>query len=266
MDGTSNTSPEGEPMRGVVDNYGTLSGKPDTVPEHLRPYAEQVMKMDAVRDVPANVQQIGGARPPLKFKATALPPELQSEVYRKLDSMPKMDAEDRAKYEDKFVQEAIRGQQGRIRSMTGVGRDALPFHRELAQIAMDVRELQEKRATYQTAVDDIKDLKKATDPVTGELVAEPVYRLNEEKRRNYRDVIADIDRNIRLLVDPEGKPGIEGKKRLDKALLASAELLHQRNAMREEEAEAQKLAAEMAKRERVEKRAEVLRKMRGSSL
>ena len=265
MNDTTNPAPGGEPMRAVVDNYGDLSGKPDTIPEDLQPFVKQVLQMDSIRDVPGSVKRIGGERPPLKLKVEALPPELQSEVYRQLDRMPKMPAEDRAKYEDKLVSEAIQQQKGRIRGLAGVGPDALPFHRAQAQIAMDVRTLQEKRATYQTAVDDIAQLRKANDPVTGELVAEPVYRLDPTKRANFQNAIADIDRQIRLLVDDEGKPGIEGKKRMDKALIESAEILRQRNAQQTEEAEAQKRAEEKLREERVEKRAEIIARMKRGS-
>lgn len=261
----SNTTPGSEPLRAVVDNYGTLSGKTDAIPEDLQPYAKQVLQMDPIRDVPGNVKQLGGYRP-IKLKVDGLPPELRGEVYRKLERMPNMSAEDRAKYEDQFVAEAIRGRQGAIRGLTGVGRDALPFHREQANIAMEVRTLQEKRASYVEQVDKIVDVRKAEDPVTGEIVAEPVYWLPEYKRENFRNVIADIDRNIRLLVDNDGKPGIEGKKRLDKALLESAQAVRQRNAVLAEEADAQKLAAERARQARVERRAEVISRMQPDGL
>ncbi|MCZ8136251.1 MAG: hypothetical protein O9266_08095 [Porphyrobacter sp.] len=256
------TAPDNEPMRAVVDNYGDLSAKPDTIPEDLQPYVKQVLQMDSIRDVPGSVKQIGGVRPPLKLKVEALPPELQGEVYRQLERMPKMPPEDRAKYEGKLVAEVIQQQKGRIRGLAGVGPDALPFHRAQAQIAMDVRTLQEKRATYQTAVDDIAELRKANDPVTGELVAEPVYRLDPTKRANFQNAIADIDRQIRLLVDDEGKPGIEGKKRMDKALIESAQLLRQRNEQQAEEAEARQLAEQRLRTARIEARADTLTRMK----
>lgn len=264
MTDTSTPANGGEPMRAVVDNYGTLSGKRDEIPADLQPYADEILKMDPLRDVPGNVKDSGGYRP-FKRKATALSPDLQREVYRKLDRMPNMSAEDRAKYEDQFVAEAIRGQLGSIRGMTGVGSDALPYHKAQAQIAMDVRTLYEKRNVYQESLDKIVGVKKGEDPVTGEVVANPVYWLSEFKRANYRDVIADIDRQIGLLTDSEGKPGIEGQKRLRKALIESAEIRHRQRTMHADEAEAQKRAANMLREESIEKRAAIIAKMRSSS-
>lgn len=264
MSDTSTPAAGSEPMRAVVENYGTLSGTSGYIPTDLKPYADQVLKMDQLRDVPGNVQMTGGERAPISLKASALPPELQSEVYRKLEAMPKMDAQDRAKQEHKFVQEAMRGQLGSIRAKTGLGPDALPFHKQLAEIAGRVSDLQRERQTYVDGVDDIARLNKATDPVTGELVAQPVYRLSEQKRTNYRHAIENIDRRIRLLVNPDGSPGIEGQKLLRKAHIESALLLQERDRVRNEEAAAQKLAAQNMADARIAKRAEAIARMRTS--
>lgn len=247
-------------MRAVVTNYGTLPNKSDAIPEDLKPFAQQVLKMDAIKDVPGNVTAIGGHRP-IKLKATALPPEMQREVYQKLSDMPRMSDADRAKYEDQFVAAAIRSKQGAIRGQTGVGRDALPFHREQAEIAMQVDTLLRKREEYREQMDWIVDLKKSTDPQTGELVAEPEHWLSPVKRENFQNVIHDIDRQIRLLVGDDGSFGIEGQKRMQAALLESASILRNRNAAQAEEAEAKQRAADMLRDERINKRAEAYARM-----
>lgn len=264
MSDTSTPANGGEPMRAVVENYGSHTTKADDIPADLKPYADQVLKMDHIRDVPGNVQMKGGTRAPISLKASSLSPELQSEVYRKLEAMPKMDPQDRAKQEHKFVQEAMEGQLGSIRAKTGLGPDALPFHKQLAEIAGRVSDLQRVRQTYVDGVDDIARLNKATDPVTGELVAEPVYRLSETRRANYRHAIEDIDHKIRLLVNPDGSPGIEGRKLLRKAHIESALLLQERDRVRNEEAAAQRLAAQNMADARIAKRAEAIARMRTS--
>lgn len=252
-------------MTSSVDNYGNLPRTSYEMPEDLKLYADQVLKMDQVRDVPGNVQMTGGDRAPISLKATGLPPALQSEVYRKLEAMPKMDANDRAKYEHKFVKEVVEGQLGSIRSQTGLGPDALPFHKQLAEIAGRVGDLQRERKTYADAVEDIASLRQATDPETGEMVAEPVYRLSEERRGHYRNAMIDIDRRIRLLVQPDGSPGIEGRQLLRKAHIESALLLQQRDRVRTEEAEARQRAEQKMREARIEKRANDINKMRGGS-
>lgn len=265
MSDTSTPANGGEPMRAVVDNYGTLPRVSDDIPADLKAYADQVLKMDHVRGVPGNVQMTGGVRPPITLKVSALSPEMQSEVFRKLEAMPNMDPKDRAKQESKFVQEAVEARLGSIRAGTGLGADALPFHKQLAEIAGRVGDLQRERKTYSDAVEDIASLRKAVDPVTGEMVAEPVYRLSEDRRASYRNTIADIDRRIRLLVQPDGSPGIEGMKMLRKAHIESALLLQQRDRVRAEEAEAQQLADQKRREKRIEKRANDINKLRVDS-
>lgn len=263
MTDTPTFSGEGQELRATVTNYGNLSGPSAGIPEDLQPYAQQVLKMDPLRDVPGNVRDTGGYRP-ISLKVDGLPPEMRSEVYRKLEAMPKMSEQDRAKYESKFVADAIEARKGSIRGLTGVGPDALPFHKEQANIAMQVRDLVRKRDQYQSGIDDIADLRKATDPATGEVIAEPVYRLSETRRANYQNVVTDIDRQIRLLVGDDGY-GIEGKKRMDAALRESAAILKARNAAQSEEAEAKKRAEDMLREQRIARRAEALARMQTGS-
>jgi hypothetical protein len=255
MTDTSNPEAEGEQMRAVVTHYGTQPGTSHEIPEDLQPYAKQVLAMDPLKDVPGNVKG-SGDRSPFAAKVDGLPPEMRTAVYDKLSRLPKMTPQDRAKAEDRFVREAIQSKLGSIRSMTGVGPGALPFHKEQADIAMQVRDLYRQRDEYQTAIDRVRDVRKAEDPVTGEVVAEPIYSLSALKRSNYRNNIADIDRRIRLLVTEDGGFGTEGRKRMQKALLASSSLLRQRDAEQSEAAEAKKLAAENARKDRVAKLAE----------
>lgn len=253
-----------EELRAVVTNYGTLSGKSESIPAEHQPFAAQVLKMDPLKDAPGNVHDTGGFRP-IALKASALPDDMRGAVQRKLDQLPDISADERAKHESRLVQEAVQAKRGHLRGLTGVGPNALPFHREQANIAMQVQDLYRKRDGFQEAIDKVVDVKKGQDPVTGELIAEPIMWLSATTRRNYENNIADIDRQIRLLVSPDGSFGIEGKKRMEKALRESAAILHQRSLEQANEQAAQKRADEMLREESIEKRAEVIAKMKRGS-
>ena len=262
MNDTTTPTSGGEPMRAVVDSYGIPNGKPDLITPELAPYAERVLKMDPVRDVPGNVQLGQQALPPMALKLSALSPDMQAEVRREMELRPNMPPAERAKLESQLVEKIVRSKLGAVRAQTGLGPDALPYHREAAEIAGQVSQLQRQRAILQEAMDDIADLKPATDPNTGELVAAPVYRLTEHRRQEYAKQIVDIDRNIRLLVDENGGFGVEGKRRMNEALAASAKQLKRAEELRTVEAEALKRADAQALEAQIAKRTEQLARMR----
>ncbi len=264
---TENTTPadSGEPMRSVVTHYGHATHKNDPVTPELAPYAEQVLKMDPVRDVPGNIQLGQAERPAMTLKLEALSPDMQAEVRRKMELRPNMPAAERAKLESRLVEEVVRGKLGAVRAQTGLGPDATPYHREAAEIAGQVAQLQRQRTILQEAMDDIADVKPATDPDTGELVAEPIYRHSEQRRQAYALQIADIDRNIHLLVDEKGGYGVEGQRRMREALAASAIQLKRAEELRTIEAEARKRADAQALEARIAQRTEQLSRMRPGS-
>lgn len=261
---TNTTSPASgsEPLRAVVDNYGVLPGKPDPITPDLVPYAEKVLAIDPIGGVPGNVKDDASTRPALNLKIDSLPPEMRSEVHRQLELRPNMPPAERAQLESKLVAEAIRGKLDSVRAMTGVRSDAPPYHKEAAEIAGQVNDLRRKRDDLQAAVDEIAELKKGTDPVTGELVAVPTYRMSEGRRQAYRNQIVDLNRNIRLLVNADGSYGIEGAKRMREALAVSAAQLKRAEEVRADEAEAQRRADHKLREASIEARAEALAKMR----
>lgn len=261
---TDTTSPTSgsEPLRAVVENYGNAPRKPDVITPELEPWAQKVLAIDPVRGVPGNVRDETSKRPAMNLKIDSLPPEMRPELYRQLELRPNMPPAERAQLESKLVEEAVRSKLPGIRAMTGVRSDALPYHREMAEIAGQVNHLQRLRADLQAAVDDIADLRKGEDPQTGELVAIPVYRMGEARRQAYEVQIADLTRQMSLLVKEDGSYGIEGAKRMRQALAVSAAQLKRAHEQREDEAEAQKRAANQIREARINERAELLAKMR----
>ncbi len=262
---TDNQPAEGgsEDLRAVVTSYGHRRAPANEVSPELQPYLEQVRAMDSIRDVRGNVNSTLSSGLP-KMKATALSPEKKSEIYRKLDSMPNMSAEDRAEREEKLAREAATAQLGAIRGKVGVHPNSLPFHKEQAQIAMDVQSFYDKRDVLQKGIDKVVDVRKVEDPTTGEVSAEPIYWLSDHTRQKWQEAIDGLDRDIRLLVKEDGSHGIIGARRLAHAEIASAKILQKQADMFAREQEAQELAAKMVREEQVAERAEILARMKRS--
>lgn len=263
MTTTDTTDASGEPLRGPVANYGARPA-PEKIPEGLEPYLQQVRAMDPIRDVGGNVKITGSAPAPMTLKIESLSPDMQSEVRRKLELLPSMSAQDRAKHESKLVEEAVRSRLGGVRAMAGVHSDALPRFKEMAEIAGQVNGLQRKRDILQAAIDDIADVRPSKDQATGEVIAIPVYRHGEERRQAYAQQVADINRQIRLLVLDDGSFGIEGAKRMQKADIESAVQLKRLQEHRTVEAEAKKRAEAQLLEDRIAARAAQINRLRPS--
>src|SRR5690606_3378948 len=90
---------------------------------------------------------------------------------------------------------------------------------------------------------------------TGVPKAVPVYAVTGERARAYAQQQDDIARRIRLLVDDKGY-GIEGQKRMRKALAESVAARVEIERQATEEAEARKRAEQINREKRINERAE----------
>ena len=253
------------PVDATLDRYALAPTLPVEMSSDLKPYAQSILDMDVVRSVPGNVKIDSSGLAPMQLKMDGLSPVMRSEVFRKLERLPKMDALDRAKYEESYVREAVESKLAGIRVKSGLGPDALPYHREAAEIAGRVKDLHRKRDILQEDIDRIARYDMIDDPVTGVPNPTPVYALPEYRRNAYAEQVADYDRQARLLVDPSGKYGIQGSKQINAALVKSAQMLQQLEVNRADERDAQALAVDMVRKERVQKRAETIASIRRAS-
>ncbi|MEL6704324.1 MAG: hypothetical protein AAFP15_08570 [Bacteroidota bacterium] len=256
------TNESGQDLKAVVTSYTRPARAPEGIPEDQQPYVKEILAMDAIRDVRGSLSDDNTERPSFKLKVEALPPQLQSEARERLYAMGNLGEKRAADAEAKVVSEIITSKLGSIRALTGVHPSSLPYHKEQAEIAAEVLALQQKRQGYIDGIEKVIDVRKATDPETGEVTAEPVYWLSQGTREKWNEQVDELDRRIRLLVNDDGTHGLEGSKRLDQALKESAALLHKRETEKREEAQAHALAEEMVSKERVAQRAEVLASMK----
>lgn len=254
-------STEGENggMRAVVEYNGLAPERSADVPAEHQPYIDKVLAMHPFDDVPGNVSDGSNLPNQPALSIEALSPEMRDEVSRRLARHPLKD-QDRLKA--KYVEEVVKAKLPSIRAMTGVRKDALPFHREQALIASQVADLEHKRDFLQSELDRVRSYGTKTDEQTGKAVPIENMAITGQKRKAFGEQVAELDRQIRLLVSPDGSYGIEGHKRVDKSLRESAAVLFQRDQAREEEAEAKRRAADAEREERINRRADALKTMR----
>jgi DNA-binding transcriptional ArsR family regulator len=251
-----------EPLRAVVTNYGNLPTSSEGIPDDLKPYVQQVLDMDPIRDVPSSVKDNTGVRP-MKFQASALPDEMRHAVLDKLHRLPR---EMRDGAEERLVREVLTANRAQMRLKTGLSHDALPYHSEQVDIARQAQELARKRDWLAEQVGRVAGFKTVEDPETGDLSSVEIPFLSDPKRAAYREQMVDIDRQIRLLVQSDGSYGIEGQRRMREALLESASRLRKVEAQRLEEAQARQRATEINRERRIQRRAESYARMNPDDL
>ncbi|RDS76406.1 hypothetical protein DL238_01465 [Alteriqipengyuania lutimaris] len=259
MNTLPSTEGENGGMRAVVEYSGFQPQRTEEIPEEHKPYLDKVLGMHPFDDVPGNVS--GGTNLPNQKPVSieALSPEMRREVS---DRLAHHRPEDHDRFEAQYVAEAIKAKRGKIRAMTGVGKEALPFHREQAEIAGRYYELQRRRDALQDDLDRVREYTTETDPETGAAKPAEIMAITGTRRAAYEDQVIELDRQMRLLVGPDGSYGIEAQKRLEETLRKSAAILYDRAQVQQEEAEAKRRAAEAEREERINRRVDSLKTMR----
>ena len=236
-------------LRAVVENVGSNPSYSQPLSEELQPYAQQVLDMDPFEDVSG-----ASSATPGKITAApsidALPPELQDRVNRELVNVP---PELRKESESAVVLRVLKERVYSNRAETGVAENSLPFHKTDVEIAGQIRHLRRQIEQYDGYLSDVKDYETVTDPETGEKTARPVLRVTGARRRGFEATKADLERQLRLMVDDEGNLGIEARRMREKALAESAQILKDRAEAAEDAAEVKRRVAAQAREKRIER-------------
>lgn len=223
-------------------------------PEHQH-HADAILAMDPLA-VPNTHEMPNGWAANLTMRATALPPEMQREVTNKLAALGDLSPEERQAKEAEFTAAAVRSQRTSLMVKIGVGKDATPYHRELLDIVREVEDNYRQIDALQAELDRVARYDTEADPVTGEPKPVPVHAVTGERKRAYTAQQEDLHRRIRLLMNPDGTPGIEGARRAKEALAESVAARVELERQVTEEAEAKVLATKNARDERIRKRAD----------
>lgn len=222
-----------------------------------RHYLDRLASIDPL-DAPAPHEFPDHWAPKVEPSLEMLSPEMQAGVRQQLASIP---FEQRAAKEPELVISAIRGLQSRLRARSGFGANATPYHRELAQIAAEYDDLGREFDRYSAALTEIADYRTERDPETGELRSVPVYAVDGVRRDAYVKEQARLLSTMRSLVKEDGSHSFLAQQRMRQARWETVELWKKADAQVAERAEAKALAAEMARKERIEKQARSLANM-----
>ena len=255
---TTPAAPGGEPLRAEVISTGRAPQMPEGIPEADHSYADRILAMDTIRDVPSPVKGPAGKRYP-KMTVETLAPEMRGEIYQKLQGVPE---DQRAEAEHRLVAEHIEGQLPSIRLKTGVGEGALPYHKELMTIAQEYDALAKEHQRYADMLDDVSRFETLYDPETGEPIVGEVMKVRGSRRTHYERHMADLQRRMRLLANADGTPGLEGQKRAQGALKESIAILRQREQEAEDLARVNARAEEINREASIEKRAQARARMK----
>jgi hypothetical protein len=263
MNVEDNTSaPETTALTAEVTATGTASKRPSyEITAELRPHADAIMAMD-LNSVPTphSIPEGWGAKP-LALRSTALPADMKLEVDAKLAQLGNVTPEERAAKEAQFTEQAIRSKRMELRVMTGVGKDATPYHREQVAIARDYRDLAAEFDRIQADLHRVARYENVTDPNTGEAKAVPVLAISAERQKAYIARQDDISRRMRLLVNDDGSMGYEGEQRLRQALHESSAARQKLAQQLYVDAEAKRRAAHNEQERRINERAESLARL-----
>jgi hypothetical protein len=136
-----------------------------------------------------------------------------------------------------------------LRVKIGVGKDALPYHREQVAIASDFRELVRQFDQLSDELAAVRGHRTEFDPVTGEAKAMPIPAISEERRRACVIQQDDLLRRMRLL------DGVEGEQRTAKAMAETVAMLKERERQVADGLEIDRRAQHQAREERLNKAA-----------
>lgn len=193
------------------------------------------------------------------LRVTALTPDRQHEVRAKLEALPAhLTEEQRTIKETEYVGEVIRSMQSELRARNGLHSSALPYHKEHAAIAGEYMELAREHQRLGSELLRVDRHDTVRNPETGKVEAVPVFAVTGERAQAYEATQQSIRSRMFLLLDDDGKPGVESQRRLKQALHASVGIVKQLNEAKADNAEAQRRAAEMIREDRITARAKSL--------
>lgn len=229
-----------EPSYDIAPEDAAYAAKVDAVP------------MEAVRNT-------GGIEFTPSFKISGLSPEHQREAHARLAGLSPAEA---AAKESAVVASVIRDKITPHTFASGLSDDALPHHREVNEIRLEIRDAEREVAKISEDLAEVVRYDTTTDPATGKPVAVPVMKLTGEREMGALNRRAALMRKLDSLCSTDGKIGHEADRRLKKAKFDSVQLLKKREEEAADNAAAKALAAKMLRDEKIEAQAKSLANMR----
>lgn len=226
----------------------------DAADQHI---ADEILSLDMLTEVPGPVSVTGDVKIP-EPTLSALPPAMREKIEAQMVMVP---ASQRHATEKELVTKALRQNASRVRSLGGVSETATPYHKEMAAVAREVRTAEAEFDKISEQLTTILRYENAWDDAKQENVPVPVYAVHGSLRTALVNRQAELNYKIKLLANDDGTLGIEGRRRVDKALAESVAL---RKAVEEQAADLKAIeerAQVKARESRIERQADIRAKM-----
>lgn len=258
---TNTTEPAGDQLRAVVEDYGTPAPKDVPFTAEEQAIAAEIVAMDPHTDTGPHSGLEGRklSAPTLQTLSPAMRQQAQARLAGiPLDRLtPELEAE--------AVMAVYREHLPDIRVMTGLSSDATPYHREMANIAANHRDLAREFDRITKELAEVSRYRSVSDPATGEQKPEPVLAIQGTQRLARIDRLAELNHAMKMLHLEDGSLGPEAKRRMNAALRESVAARLTLKHAAEDKAEVERRAAAMVREERIaEQAASRARLLRGT--
>ncbi len=217
---------------------------------------------------PSPVKLTGGGafKAPERFTLSILPPDKQGPIAAQLAQVP---ANVRADREHELVVEALKRNSTALRIKAGPGEGATPLEREQFAVAHDIDTLETEELAIRAELAEADRWVPVYDEITGQPVIDPatgqqmvrrIDRVQGDRRKALEARAEELAYRANLL------RGIEGDRRIQKALAQTIALEKQQRQQLADRAEVERMADEIAREKRIREQAETLAKFKGNTL
>jgi hypothetical protein len=216
--------------------------------------AHEIANADPVASTrgPVSLVDGGNIRFPATVPLTALPDRFRTPIEAQLRNLPD---HRRAAEEPRLIAEALRQNSLQLRVKAGAGEGANPYQQEVFQLARDRQQLEQEAWRLETELAEVVRWDNVTDPATGKATPVPVEAVQGEARKAKQGRIDEIGRHLKQL------EGIEGQRRLQKAMKLTLEAEKAQREQLADNAEADRRARELVREERINKQAQARARM-----
>ena len=246
MNDTPQTNAPEAPASLAVDTRGSdfQMKSYDIAPEDQQ-LANEIASFDPVYDTAGPTSFSGSVRLPETIKATGLPPHLRDPIMAQLANMPvdRRDAE-----EQRLVNAALYENSLGLRIAGGPGNGANTYQHAKFSLTFDIEEAERELIRIGTQLGEVERY----DVIEGKPVA-------VEKLRGQQRAIAEAQHKL-LLHKLDQLNGIEGQRRLQRALYEAVQERKSLAAQLDDDREARALGEKLRREKRIRERAEAYAK------
>jgi len=209
-----------------------------------RELADAITKFDP-HSVPSPIEVEGEFRVPERMTSRALPDAMRYEIEQKLSGLSGAARDQR---DHDLTMEALRKNSLGIRVRLGPGAGANQYQREAFALQRDIEKLEADAAGILNSLNEVVRLDVVgVNSATGEQLTNTVYRVEGANRRGLELRHAELMRNLAAL------EGVEGDRRLKRALYDAVESEKTSRAQLSRMSKAKAMAADMLEQEEVTK-------------